>query len=528
MDENFNNQTNMPDGNNEQSATDTANTQSGSVNSTPNEPVGNTFSSNAYNGTQSGSYSNYSQNPNPQQQNPDGSYSQSYNAPNYNSSQYGNQYSAPYGNPYAPPQPSQPPKKKNSKKGKNIFAIIVCVCIVVASIAIGISVSDSNKVSGGNSSNATHSDSSANNSAAEPNVEDSPISYSEYSGEGKMTSEQIYKEVSEINVGIIVYSQNQKAGEGSGIVAGEDKTKTYTYIITAAHVISDSGVKVQVQFHDETQLDAEIVGFDSKTDVGVLRVKKTGFTAATFGNSDKLAVGQTIYAIGNPGGTEFFGSFTKGMISAIDRPVASSASAYDLPCIQHTAAINPGNSGGALVNEYGQVIGLNSSKISATDYEGMGFSVPSNTMLEIYNDIVKNGYVTNRPMLGISYYAVSSDYSYAAIAWKNNLPYGSIVIATISDESDMKNQGIQVGDIITAVNGKSLDTTDALLEVIENAKVGDKLKLSVVRLSNNGSISTKFDATVTLVEDKGTNSSSSQAEETTNPFSSYFNGGFGY
>lgn len=523
MDENFNNQTNMSDGGEEQN---TPYTQSTSDNSAPNEPIGNTFSSNAYNGTQSDSYSNYSPNTSTPRQNPNGSYSQDYNAPNYNPSQYGGQYSTAYNNQYSP---QNPPKKKGSKKGKNIFAIIVCVCIVIASVAIGLTVSDSNKVKDGTGSNKVEQNDNgdSSNSSATPNVEDSPVSYSEYSGEGKMTSEQIYEEVSEVNVGIIVYSQNQKSGEGSGIIAGEDSTKIYTYILTAAHVISDSGVKVQVQFHDETQLDADIVGFDTKTDVGVLRVKKTGFKAATFGNSDKLAVGQTIYAIGNPGGTEFFGSFTKGMISAIDRPVASSSSAYDLPCIQHTAAINPGNSGGALVNEYGQVIGLNSSKISATDYEGMGFSVPSNTMLEIYNDIVKNGYVTNRPMLGITYYAVSSDYTYSALAWKNNLPYGSIVIATINDNSDIKNQGIQVGDIITAVNGESLDSTDKLLEVIENSKVGDKLKLSVARLNNNGSISTKFDATVSLVEDKGT-TTSSQAEETTNPFNSYFNGGFGY
>ena len=342
-----------------------------------------------------------------------------------------------------------------------------------------------------------------------------------------MTPEQIYDVAKEINVGVIVYSQNQKVGEGSGIIVGEDEKKENTYILTAAHVISDKGVSVQIQFSDESEIEAEIVGYDTKTDIGVLRVKKTGFTPATFGNSDKLTVGQKVYAIGNPGGTVFFGSFTNGIISAIDRPVASSTSAYDLPCIQHNAAINPGNSGGALLNEYGQVIGLNSSKISSTDYEGMGFAVPSKTMLEIYNDIIANGYVTNRPMLGITYYSVASDYTYSAIAWQNNIPYGSVVVASINDSSDLQNNGVKVGDIITAVNGKALSTTDVLLEAIENSKVGDTLTLSICRLNNSGSVSSTFDVKVKLVEDKGKTSTVPE-EQTTNPFNNYFGGGFGY
>ncbi len=451
----------------------------------------------------------------------------SYSQPAYNSS--GNQYGntpvynqTSYTNPY-----NTPKKKKNT--GRNIFVALVCACIVIASVAIGISVSDEsdNTVKTEQGDNSSDKSESSKNSGASANVEDSPLSFSEYSGEGTMTPEQIYEEAKEINVGVIVYAQNEKVGEGSGIIVGEDEAKENTYIITAAHVISDQGVSVQIQFSDETEIDAEIVGYDTKTDIGVLMVNKTGFKAATFGNSDKLTVGQKVYAIGNPGGTVFFGSFTNGIISAIDRPIATSTSAYDLPCIQHNAAINPGNSGGALLNEYGQVIGLNSSKITDTDYEGMGFSVPSNTMIEIYNDIVENGYVTNRPMLGISYYSVSSDYTYSAIAWKNNIPYGSIVVAAMTENSDLSNQGIKVGDIITAVNGKALDSTDILLEVIENSEVGDTITLTVYRLNNSGSVSTKFDAKVKLVEDKG-ETATTQQEQTTDPFSSYFGNGFGY
>lgn len=414
--------------------------------------------------------------------------------------------------------PNAAPKKKNNKNtGKTVFAIIICLCIIVASIGIGSALmSDDNDVT-----NVTQGD-SQNNSAAVPGVEQSPVSASEYSGSGSMTAEQVYKAVKNINVGIVVYSNNQKAGEGSGIVVGADSTNTYTYVLTAAHVIS-SDYSVIVKFNDETEVDAEIVGYDTKTDVGVLRVKKTGYKGATFGDSSKLSVGQTVYAIGNPGGSQFFGTFTDGKVTAIDRPVTtSSTSAYDLPCIQHNAAINPGNSGGALVNEYGQVIGLNSSKIADTDYEGMGFSVPINTVLSIYNDIVSHGYVTNRPMLGITYYAVSSDYTYSAIAWRNNLPYGSVVIKTINQNSDLANKNVQSGDIITAVNGTKLDTTDVLLEAIEKSSVGDTLTLSICRLNNNGSVNSTFDVKVTLVEDKGDNTVENTTEQGTDNFSNYF------
>lgn len=437
----------------------------------------------------------------------------------YDASGMGNQsYSG-----YSSPQNDDTQKRKKKKNtGKTVFAVLVCICIVIASIGVGTAISSKNNPTAGNDPAKSQGSSTITGDAAVPGVEQSPVSASEYSGSGSMTAEQVYAAVKDINVGVVVYSNNQKAGEGSGIIVGEDATKTYTYILTAAHVISGN-YSAQIKFNDETEVDAEIVGFDTKTDVGVLRVKKTGYKAATFGDSSKLAVGQTVYAIGNPGGSQFFGTFTDGKVTAIDRPVStSSTSAYDLPCIQHNAAINPGNSGGALVNEYGQVVGLNSSKIADTDYEGMGFSVPINTVLAIYNDIVSHGYVTNRPMLGITYYAVSSDYTYSAIAWRNNLPYGSIVIKSISQSSDLANKNVQVGDIVTAVNGTKLDSTDTLLEAIEKSSVGDTLTLSICRLNNNGSVNTTFDVKVTLVEDKGDNTVTEETEPTTDNFNSYF------
>ncbi len=519
MDDNFNTNNTFGDANHENTQTPPQHSSQQTSSQMGTAPVGNNYGA-PYNQPYSAPYST--------------PYNAQQNQPQYNSTPYNtgnNQYgNAPIYQQTAYRNPNTPPKKKKNT-GRNIFIALICACIVIASVAIGVSVTEGNDTSVKTEQGDKGSDKNTDkgtNSGATAKTEDSPITFSEYSGKGAMTPEQIYEEAKEINVGVIVYAQNQKVGEGSGIIVGEDKEKKNTYIITAAHVIADQGVSVQIQTNDGKEIDATIVGFDNKTDIGVLRVSKTGFKAATFGNSDKLNVGQNVYAIGNPGGTVFFGSFTNGIISAIDRPVASSTSAYDLPCIQHNAAINPGNSGGALLNEFGQVIGLNSSKITDTEYEGMGFSVPSNTMLEIYNDIVANGYVTNRPMLGISYYTVASDYTYSAIAWKNNLPYGSIVIAAMNEDSDLAKQGIKVGDIITGVNGKALESTDILLEVIEDSKVGDTITLSVCRLNNSGTVSTKFDAKVKLIEDKGEIAVPEQQPQTTDPFSSYFGNGFGY
>ncbi|MBQ5883513.1 MAG: trypsin-like peptidase domain-containing protein, partial [Clostridia bacterium] len=216
-----------------------------------------------------------------------------------------------------------PIKKKQSKTGKSVFAILIILCIAVASILIGISISGDDAQFGNGSSSSQNSQKIE---GATPDVEKSPYEAEEYSGKGAMTPTQIYDAVKETNVGILVYYQNQQAGEGSGVIVGEKDG--YTYIITCAHVIADKGVDVQVQFHDSTELDADIVGVDSKTDIGVVRVKKTGFKAATFGDSDSLKVGTSVYAIGNPGGTEFFGSFTNGIVSSLDRPIATSSNGF--------------------------------------------------------------------------------------------------------------------------------------------------------------------------------------------------------
>ena len=403
--------------------------------------------------------------------------------------------------------------KKSSKAGKIIFSVLIIAIIFVIGLGVGAVVLDgSEDGKGSNSTNKQPSD------GASVEISDSKT-YDEEGDGDTLTGVEIAAKVKPSVVGVLTYSRGTLYGEGSAVVMGEDKTGTYTYFITCAHIISTKGIDTEIVLEDETTYDAEIVGYDVRTDVGVLRVKATGFTAAEFGDSSVLQVGEPIYAIGNPGGTAFYGSFTGGYVSAIDRPTSATESAYSMECIQHDAAINPGNSGGALVNSYGQVIGINSSKIADEEYEGMGFAVPISVAKEIVDDIIESGYVTDRAKLGISYISASQYQTYNMIVKMNKLPSGSIIIAEIEENSAFTGTDVATGDMIIAANGKDLDDADVLLALIENASAGDELKLTIARVNDDYTVE-KFDVIVKLVEDKGTSASKEEAttEGFTNPF----------
>ena len=398
-----------------------------------------------------------------------------------------------------PSQPTPPPNKKPQKTGTRVFFGLILAVVAVCGIVIAIAFFDED--SGSDKGNGGQSTSQGGGPSIDikptPNGDDKDVP-----NEGPLTSVQVAKKVSNSVIAVLVYQDNRLVGEGSGVIMSADEKNKTTYVVTCAHIINTPGVTVRIQTKDGTKYEAAIVGFDNKTDIGVLRIAKTGFTVAEFGDSSKLQVGEQVFAIGNPGGTAFYGSFTSGVVSAIDRLTSAGESAYSMPCIQHDAAINPGNSGGALVNSYGQVIGINSSKIADTEYEGMGFAIPITVAKEIVDKIIQNGYVPNRPKLGISYSEVSYSQTYSMIVQIKGLPNGSVVIATIDENSSFKGTDVQIGDLITAVNGKKLDASSVLLDEIEKSKVGDTLTLSICRINKDYSLK-EFDVKVQLIEDKG-------------------------
>lgn len=404
-----------------------------------------------------------------------------------------------------------PPKKS---KGKVAIACIIAVCVVIA-LGLGVKslLGGGNRVTNQTTTNVT-----------QPQGDDITINAMQTTSPSQSVSNvnsvYVADKVRPSVVGVMTYVSGQLSGEGSGVLWGEDSTGTYTYVVTCAHVIDEPGVTFGVLLLDGKTYEAELVATDTRTDIGVLKIKATGLPLAEIGDSSTLKVGEPIYAIGNPGGAEYFGSITDGIISAIDRSVSAT---YTMTCIQHNAAINPGNSGGALVNTAGQIVGINSSKIASTEYEGMGFAVPTSIAQSVVESLIKYKYVPNRPKLGIQYSEVSAYQLYSMVVSIKGLPQGSLVIAGISQDSSLADTEAQVGDLIIAVNGKDMDDSSVLLDLIDTGAVGDTLTLTLCRIEQRTYKTTTFDVTIKLIEDKG----DTQQEETTTTAPSN-NGGYYY
>lgn len=460
------------------------------------------------------------QNPHSQQgsnpysaQNPQNGFGSASGGPQYTQQPQQPQY-RPYG--YAPgnaPAPGSP--KKGG--GKKVVGLVVAFVVVIAVAAI---IASFIGTKGGRSQVSTTSP--AGTSSVQPSEStSSPVEYStNASAEVKQLSAvEVAEKARKSVVGVMTYSGGKLSGEGSGVAMAYDKSKKYTYILTCAHVISDKNITYRIQTLENKTYEASLVAYDTRTDIGVLKVEATDIPLAELGDSSVLKVGETVYAIGNPGGSEYFGSMTDGIISAIDRSVSST---YTMTCIQHNAAINPGNSGGALVNSAGQVIGINSSKIAATDYEGMGFAVPIATAKSVAESLIEYGYVPNRPKLGIEYASVSSYQLYSMVVAIKGLPAGSLVIAGISTDSSLVNTKAQVGDLIIGVNGKKMDDSSVLLDLINTGAVGDTITLNLCRIESRTYKTTEFDVTLTLVEDKG---NTTEATTEPNTDGGYYRGG---
>ncbi len=264
-------------------------------------------------------------------------------------------------------------------------------------------------------------------------------------------------------------TQEVDLASGSGVIFDSDG-----YIITNNHVIEGAS-HILVNLYDGSQEEATLVGSDSRSDLAVLKIDATGLTAATFGDSDALLVGETVLAIGNPGGEEFARSVTKGIISGLNRQIVSSGGVL-LGLVQTDAAINPGNSGGALVNTSGEVIGINSSKIYDTAYEGMGFAIPINTVKDIAQQLKENGRSV-WPGLGVSI-LYNVDESFARYA-NLKVDYG-VMVSPVSG-STAEKAGLKQYDIIIALNGEKIENNYDLQAAIYQYKVGDSVTVKVQR-----------------------------------------------
>lgn len=265
---------------------------------------------------------------------------------------------------------------------------------------------------------------------------------------------------------------NQKVlveqGEGSGVIIDSNG-----YIATNNHVI-DGAKELVVSLPDGRTFTGKVIGADPATDLAVVKIDATGLPAVTLGDSDGLLVGEPAIAIGNPLGLEFRGSVTVGVISALNRSIEIGDRRFKL--IQTNAAINPGNSGGALVNADGQVIGINSAKISADGVEGMGFAIPINSARPILQELVEKGKVI-RAYLGIS---ILDRDSAARQGYQLNIDNGVYVFG-VSKNGPADQANIEEGDVIVKINGADTNSVADLRAILDNVPVGNKVEIVIIR-----------------------------------------------
>lgn len=298
------------------------------------------------------------------------------------------------------------------------------------------------------------------------------------------------------------FGTQQGGGQGSGIIISSDG-----YILTNNHVVeaaantgssrsrfSNTGrITVVLPSHPDEPYEATIIGLDAKTDIAVIKIDAQNLPVADIGDSDALVVGELAVAIGNPAGLEYMGSVTSGIISGLNRRV-DTGDGNMLRLIQTDAAISPGNSGGALLNAEGQVVGVNSSKIGGTSYEGLGFAIPIKDAMNIANSLMEDGFVV-RPQIGVN---IDNTFT-AEVAKANKVPKG-VLVGSVLEGSPADEAGIKQYDIITAFNGVAVTSFNELEEQKNKFNPGDEVKLTVYRIPEGAQPASgeSLDVTLTL------------------------------
>ncbi|MFT8939379.1 S1C family serine protease [Leuconostoc falkenbergense] len=317
------------------------------------------------------------------------------------------------------------------------------------------------------------------------------------------TATTAYNKVSDAVVSVLNFSKSgqnyEESSEGSGVIY--KKSDQSAFIVTNNHVI-DGAAKIQVMLHNGEKVTATLVGKDAMTDLAVLKIASDNVTTtAEFGDSSKIAVGENVLAIGSPLGSEYASSVTQGIISAKKRLVeATSENGQNYggsTVIQTDAAINPGNSGGPLINFAGQVIGINSMKLSTsssgTSVEGMGFAIPSDQVVDVVNKLVKDGKIT-RPAIGIGLVnlsEVTADDQKSTLKIPDSVT-GGVVVMSLTKKGPADNAGLKKYDVIVGIDGKKVTTQADLREVLYKHKLGDTITLTYYHHSNKKTVKVKL------------------------------------
>ena len=390
-------------------------------------------------------------------------------------------------------------KIKRMRRERGIFFLVMFIFVIAAVLAVYGIVSDIRK---GNTENIIPNEHIVLYQNSKPEGANDLSNFIDENG--KYTTEGAAAAVKPSIVEIYTYGdsvKNELHGTGSGVVLSKDG-----YIVTNAHVLQADGYHT-VHTVDGKVLNASIVGRDSKTDIAVIKVNSSELTPAVLGDSDEVIVGEQVIAIGNPAGLS--SSVTDGIVSAVSRKIRSDSTGFEMECIQTNAAISPGNSGGALVNMYGQVIGITSSKYVSSSYEGLGFAITINAVKPIIEELIDKGYMSGRFRIGITLTGMDSEEQISAIesALGFELPkdFSGVYIVDISDDCDIAKTELKKGDFITKIDGKPIKNYNELYDAISGKyKAGDTVPATCAHVTKDKQVK-YYDIKFKLMEDTSGN-----------------------
>lgn len=418
--------------------------------------------SNNYNNPNTNAYDNYQSN---------GYTAQNQQSQNvYNSQPYG---TAPNHSANAKPPKAKKPKKQRKPISRGGIAIALAVTMVF-SCGLGFGGGYfANKVNTSTSGSLNITKTSNSGTTTTASSTSTANSTSEIV---KKTADSVVEISTESVVTGSFAQQYVQQGAGSGVIISQDG-----YILTNNHVINGAN-SVKVRLRDGTEYDATIIGSDSDNDIALLKVNATGLSPATFGDSNSLAVGDYVVAIGNPLG-ELGGTVTDGIISALARKVTIEDTQMTL--LQTNAQVNPGNSGGGLFNANGELVGIVNAKQSATEVEGIAFAIPINNVLDILSDLKEYGYVTGKVDLGIDFTDITSDET----AFYYGVNQTGCYVLSVDSGSNAEKAGVTRGDLVTKVNDTDVSSSSDITAALEKAEVGDTVTFTVSRRGTSKTIS---------------------------------------
>lgn len=410
-----------------------------------------------------------------------------------------------YGNGYVPPmmgmQPVQPKKKRLSTGwiiALSVLIAVMMIVIIILSVMVVKKASDFNKTVSENKFSSLDTESAEASSSKKsekiqislPVSKKPEVNSNYYADEatGLLTTEGVAQKIlpSQVLIGVYNDTPYQMTSLGSGIILTSDG-----YILTNAHVI-DGATNMKVRLNDDSQYEAKIIGIDREQDVAIVKIEAADLTAAELGDSDSAVVGEAVAVVGAAG--SFENSVTFGYISALGREIETDYSSSGiLNCIQTDAALNPGNSGGALVNMYGQVIGLSVGGMSHETYDGIGFAIEINDVIPVAEALMANGFVPGRARIGVTYLPITTE-----LAAEYDVPIG-LCVAEVDPTCDVANSGIRQYDIITAVDGVAVYNGDTVKKAMKDKYAGQTVTLSVYRKTITEEVY-EFDVQVILAQ----------------------------